>query len=121
DARDPSGGEVVELPALDAVDALVRADPEMAARVLLDREHAVAVEAVVRLVADEPAVLEAAQPLAVGADPERAFAVLVDRAHVVADEPVLRRVVGDPAVVVARQPAEAAEPQAAFTVFVHEG
>ena len=119
DAVDPGDlavGEVVQLLPLDPVDAAVRADPEVAGRVLLDREHAVVEQAVLGLVVDEAAVLEAAQAFVVGADPQRAVGVLVDRPHVAADQAFLGRVVGELAVLEPRQPAEAAEPERALRV-----
>src|SRR4029079_11323228 len=75
DPLDPAVGELVQLAALDAIDAAVGADPEVAARVLFDGEHAVVIEAVDGVVVDEAAVLEPAQSFAVGPDPERAVRV----------------------------------------------
>ena len=104
DSGDLAVGEVVQFLPLDAVDAAIRADPEVAARVLFNREHAVVEEAVFGLVADEPAVLEAAQSLVVGADPQRAVGVFVDRSDVAADQPLLGRVVGELAVLYRDRP-----------------
>src|SRR5262249_47286927 len=115
--RDAAFGEIVELLAADAIDALVAAHPEVAGIVREDLKDPVAEQTIAHIVVCAASIFETVQAAVIGADPERPVVVLVKRADTVARQAIGLRVRRELTIRQMNQSPVGAEPEGPGAIF----